>query len=139
MTAKTPVVKPISQIQLAAGSAVTIPNINWQEFELILQELGEKRAAKIAYSNNTLEIMLPLPEHEILKDLISDIVKILLKKTDQKYQPFASTAFKKEGVAGVEPDASFYIQNYQHLHPPQFLNWEIVTNRPKPVFIPAAF
>ena len=80
-----PVVKPISQIQLAAGSVVTIPNINWQEFELILPELGEKRAAKIAYSNNTLEIMVSLPEHEIPKDLISDIVKILLKKTGKKY------------------------------------------------------
>ncbi|GGA16767.1 hypothetical protein [Okeania sp. KiyG1] len=80
MTANTPVVKPISQIQLAAGSVMTIPNINWQEFELILQELGEKRAAKIAYSNNTLKIMVPLPEHEISKDLISDVIKILLKK-----------------------------------------------------------
>ncbi|NEP78573.1 MAG: Uma2 family endonuclease [Okeania sp. SIO3B3] len=115
MTAHTPVVKPISQIQLAAGSVMTIPNINWQEFELILQELGEKPAAKIAYSNNTLRIIVPLPEHEISKDLISDIIKILLKKTGQKYQSFASTTFKKEGVAGVEPDASFYIQNYQKI------------------------
>lgn len=110
----TPVVKPVSQIQLAPGSAITIGNINWQEFESILEELGEKRAARVAYSHNTLEIMVPLPEHEIPRDLISDMVKILLKVTKTIYQPFGSTTFKKPG-AGVEPDACFYIQNYQQM------------------------
>jgi Uma2 family endonuclease len=59
--------------------------------------------------------MAPLPEHEIPKDLISDIVKILLKAKDIRYQPFGSTTFKRQGVAGVEPDACFYIQNYQQM------------------------
>ncbi|MEA5470535.1 Uma2 family endonuclease [Spirulina sp. 06S082] len=110
-----PVVKPVSQMQLAPGSIVTIPNMNWQEFEAILQELGEKRSARVAYSQGTLEIMTPLPEYEIPRDLISDIVKILLKHSGLPYQPFGSTTFKREGFAGVEPDACFYIQNYQKM------------------------
>lgn len=57
--------------------------------------------------------MAPLPEQEIPNDLISDIVKTLLKATGIRYQPFGSTTFKREGRAGIEPDASFYIQNYQ--------------------------
>ncbi len=113
MTTAIPVVKPISQIKLAPGSFITIPNVSWQEFESILLELGENRAARVAYSNGTLEIMVPLPEHEIPKDLISDIVKTLLKKAKKRYQPFASTTFKRVGTAGIEPDACFYIQNYQ--------------------------
>lgn len=115
MTTTIPVVKPVSQLQLAPGSMVTIPNVSWEEFETILLELGEKRAARIAYSNGTLEIMVPLPEHEKPKDLISDIVKILLKKTRRKYEPFGSTTFKRETSAGIEPDACFYIQNYQRM------------------------
>ncbi|MUL35274.1 Uma2 family endonuclease [Gloeocapsopsis dulcis] len=115
MTSAIPVVKPVSQLKLAPGSAVTIPDVSWQEFESILLELGEKRSARVAYSNSTLEIMAPLPEHERLKDLISDIVKVLLKKTHRRYEPFGSTTFKKEGSAGVEPDACFYIQNYQFM------------------------
>lgn len=115
MTSAIPVVKPVSQLKLAPGSAVTIPDVSWQEFESILLELGEKRSARVAYSNGTLEIMVPLPEHERPKDLISDIVKILLKKTGRRYEPFGSTTFKKEGSAGVEPDACFYIQNYQFM------------------------
>lgn len=115
MTSFSPIVKPISQMRLAPGSAVTIPNVNWQEFESILAELGEKRAARLAYSQGTLEIMLPLPEHEKPKDIISDIVKLFLKATGRRYEPFGSTTFKKEGAAGVEPDACFYIQNYQQM------------------------
>lgn len=115
MTAVSPIVKPVSQIRLSPGSLVTIPNVSWQEFESILQELGEKRSARVAYSKNTLQLMVPLPEHERPKDLISDIVKTLLKMTGKRYEPFGSTTFKRENTAGVEPDACFYIQNYQRM------------------------
>jgi Uma2 family endonuclease len=115
MICTIPVIKPLSQMRLSPGSVVTIPNVSWQEFESILQELGETRSARISYSQETLQIMVPLPEHEIPKDLISDIVKILLKVMGKKYQPFGSTTFKKEGYAGIEPDACFYIQNYQRM------------------------
>jgi Uma2 family endonuclease len=115
MTTNTPVVKPISKIHLAPGSLVTITDVTWQEFESIFQELGNKRAARIAYSQSTLEIMVPLPEHEKPKEIISDIVKTLLRAKKVRYEPFGSTTFKREGVAAVEPDACFYIQNYQRM------------------------
>ncbi|MBE9017440.1 Uma2 family endonuclease [Chroococcidiopsidales cyanobacterium LEGE 13417] len=125
MTTTSSVVKPVSQMQLAPGSVVTIPNVSWQEFELILHELGEHRAARIAYSQNTLEIMVPLPEHERPKEIISDIIKILLRRIGKRYEPFGSTTFTQEGIAGVEPDACFYIQNYQPGDPPPDLAIEI--------------
>jgi Uma2 family endonuclease len=115
MTAVSPVVKPVSLMRLAPGSVVTIEDVSWKEFESILQELGEKRSLRVAYSNSTLEIMVPLPEHEKSKDLISDIVKILLKKIGKRYEPFGSTTFKRENSAGVEPDPCFYIENYQRM------------------------
>lgn len=113
MATLSPIVKPVSQMQLAPGSVMTIEDVSWQEFETILIELGEKRSARVAYSNCTLEIMVPLPEHEKPKDLISDLVKILLKKMGKKYEPFGSTTFKGENKAAIEPDVCFYIQNYQ--------------------------
>ncbi|MEG4086535.1 Uma2 family endonuclease [Microcoleus sp. POL10_C6] len=111
----TPVLKPVSQIELTPGSVVTIPHISWLEFESILEELGEKRRTRIAYSNSMLEIMVPLLDREIPKDVISDIVKNLLKSAGRRYEPFGSTTFKREGAAGVEPDACFYILNYQRM------------------------
>ncbi|MBD2325749.1 Uma2 family endonuclease [Alkalinema sp. FACHB-956] len=115
MTFSVPVSKPISQLQLAPGSRVTIPGVSWEEFEEILQELGNQRLARIAYSDRTLEIMVPLPEHEIPTDLIADIVKLLLRSTGTRYQPFGSTTFKQQGLAGVEPDACFDIQNCERI------------------------
>ncbi|OUL24257.1 hypothetical protein BV372_28920 [Nostoc sp. T09] len=115
MTAVSPVVKPVSLMRLAPGSVVTIQDVSWEEFESILQELGEKRSLRVVYSNSTLEITVPLLEHEKSKDLISDIVKILLKKIKKRYEPFGSTTFKRENSAGVEPDACFYIENYQRM------------------------
>ena len=115
MTTTVPFITPISQISLAPGSTVTIPNVTWQEFETILQQLGEHRSARLNYSKGILEIMVPLPEHEKPKELIADIVKTLLKKTGRRYEPFGSTTFRKEGIAGVEPDACFYIKNYQRM------------------------
>lgn len=115
MNVAIPVFKPVSQIQLTPGSKVTIPDVTWDKFECILQELGEKRNSRIAYHQGILEIIIPSLEHEIPKDLISDIVKILLKAKGIKYQPFGSTTYKKQGIAGVEPDACFYIQNYQQM------------------------
>jgi Uma2 family endonuclease len=58
------VVKPIATMQLEPGSFVTIPDVTWEEFEAILEELGEKRSSRVAYHQGTFEIMVPLPEHE---------------------------------------------------------------------------
>jgi Uma2 family endonuclease len=40
---------------------VMLYNIGWQQFENLLQDLGENRAARVAYDDGNLEIMTPLP------------------------------------------------------------------------------
>ena len=107
------VMTPIRQIQLHPGSVVSIPDVSWQEFEEILEELSEKRGSRIAYSQGTLEIMVPLPEHERAKILIADLVKAILRSQRRNWEPLGSTTFKREEAAGVEPDECFYIQNQQ--------------------------
>ena len=110
-----PVTKPISQLRLAPGSVLAIPQVSWDEFEAILAELGSHRAVRATYFEQTLELMVPLPEHEKPKEIIGDIVKTLLKASGRRYEPFGSTTFREPGVAGVEPDACFYIANYQRM------------------------
>lgn len=104
----------ISRLCLDPGSTVTISAVKWSEFELILQELGEDRSSRVAYSQNTLEIMVPLPDHERSKVLISDIVKILLRSQNRDWESLGSTTFRSQiKVAGLEPNDCFYIQHYQ--------------------------
>ena len=76
------------------------------------EDLGDRRAARVAYDNGTLEIMTPLPEHEINKVMIEDLVKALLEELDIDFWPLGSTTFKhEEMVKVIEPDDCFYIQN----------------------------
>ncbi len=60
-------------------------------FESILDELGEGRAARISYSQGTLEIMTPLPEHENDKVIIGDFVKAILEELDIEFVSLGST------------------------------------------------
>ena len=112
---RPPIYKPIRDLRLEPGSRVTIPAVTWEEFESILEEMGDRRVARIAYSHNTLEITVPRPDHELPTDLIGDMVKTILRTLRIRYQPFGSTTFKKQGIAGIEPDACFYIQNYEQM------------------------
>ncbi|MBD2692791.1 Uma2 family endonuclease [Anabaena catenula] len=91
---------------------VMLYNISWQQFENLLQDLGESRAARVAYDDGTLEIMTPLPEHEYYKEVISDAVKDIGEELDLDYTSLGSTTWKKQReMAGVEPDNCFYFQN----------------------------
>ena len=101
-------------LQLEPGQKVTLQPVSWEGFEEILTQLGEFRTSRIAYSNEILEIMAPLPEHERSKVLLADLVNILLKIQRQAWEPFGSSTFKRRGMsAGIEPDDCFYIKNYQ--------------------------
>lgn len=104
----------LRQISVPSGQRVVLHDISWQEFEAILEELGERRATRLAYNHRTLEIRMPLPEHEVSKEIIGDMVKILLEELEMDRECFGSTTFKREDMAvGIEPDNCFYIQNHQ--------------------------
>lgn len=102
----------LKRITVPPGQRVLLSDVSWQEFEAILEDLGEHRASRVAYDNGILEIMTPLPEHEIGKVLIGDLVKILLEELDLEFWSLGSTTFKNEEMLkGIEPDDCFYIQN----------------------------
>ncbi|MGL4621754.1 Uma2 family endonuclease [Chroococcidiopsis sp.] len=102
----------LNQIIVPPGQQLLLKNISWQMYENILSELGEGRAARINYYQGMLEIVTPLPEHEIGKVMIGDLVKALLEELDIDFWSLASTTFKNEAMAaGVEADDCFYIQN----------------------------
>jgi Uma2 family endonuclease len=102
----------LQQIIVKPGQEMLLQDISWQQLENILSEMGEKSAARISYSDGWLEIMVPLPEHEKDKELIGDLVKILLEILQIDFEPFGSTTLKNERMRqAVEPDTSFYIQN----------------------------
>ncbi len=72
----------LQQLVVHPGQRIQLQELNRNCFEAILDELGDKRASRIAYSDGMLKIRMPLPEHEVDKELIGDMVKILLEELD---------------------------------------------------------
>lgn len=134
----------VTRIIVPPGQTVVLENISWSEFEAILEDLGESRGSRIAYDRGRLEIMTPLPEHEVNKVYISNFVEILLEELDIEFCPLGSTTFKNQSMfKGIEPDSCFYIQNEAAVRgknrldltidPPPDLALEIdITNRSHP-------
>lgn len=134
----------IKRIIVPPGQTVMLDGVSWQEFEAILEDLGESRNSRIAYDRGKLEIMTPLPEHEVNKVYISNFVEILLEELDIEFCPLGSTTFKNQlMLKGIEPDSCFYIQHEAAVRgknrldltidPPPDLALEIdITNRSHP-------
>jgi Uma2 family endonuclease len=120
---------PLSIIELAPGSTVSIHNLSWRDFEMLLADLGEERSTRVAYYKGALEIMSPLARHERYHRIIADIVKALLDKQGKDWEDFGSTTLKRPEVAGVEPDTCLYIQNVARVRGCVDLNLE---NYPPP-------
>ena len=102
----------LRQLRIQPGQQLLLEDVSWQQLESMLTELGDSRAARLSYSNGILEIMVPLPEHEKAKEIIGDMVKILLSERGINYDSLGSTTLKNERMTqAVEPDTCFYIQN----------------------------
>ncbi len=112
----SPVTIPIKSINLSPGSHLLIENVSWEQYESVLEELGEKRCIpRINYSNRILELMSPLPIHERPHRIIGYIVTVILDTQDRDWEDFGSTTFKKFKKAGLEPDTCFYIGNSEQV------------------------
>jgi Uma2 family endonuclease len=104
----------LRQLDVPPGQRLLVRNVPWSELESILAEMGDERTARIAYSEEVLEIRMPLPKHERTKSILGDAVKILLEELAIDCECFGSTTFKRQEMSyGIEPDECFYIQNHR--------------------------
>lgn len=100
------------QLDVQPGQRVLLKNVSWDEFEQILEEIGEERASRLAYYRGTLEIMVPLPEHENTNRFVEHLINVLVEELNLNIKKFGSTTLKKISVSsGAEPDSCYYIQN----------------------------
>jgi Uma2 family endonuclease len=115
----------LNQLIVKAGHQLLIKYVSWPAYKRILAELGDNRSSRIGYCQGMLEIIAPLPEHEVAKVIIGDLVKVLLEELDLEFWSLGSTTFDKESMdAGVEPDDCFYIQNEARIRGKDRINLE---------------
>jgi Uma2 family endonuclease len=101
-----------NQIVIQPGQQLLLQDISWSMFEALLTELGEHRATRLSYSEGKLELMAPMAVHELGKEIIGDLVKIILEELNLEFLALGSITLKNGRMSrAVEPDECFYIQH----------------------------
>jgi Uma2 family endonuclease len=94
---------------------LVLDGVSWELYEHLLKEVGS-RPLRLTYDNGELEIMSPLPQHELAKIALGDFVKAMIEELDLPRAGFGSTTFRRRlKKKGLEPDDCFYIQSYSRI------------------------
>ncbi len=98
--------------QIRGEKRVVFNHLSWLSYQQILQAIGENNRAHLFYDRGTLEITMPLEEHEFYRELIGLFIRILVVELGLKIKSLGSTTLAREDLErGAEPDNAYYIQN----------------------------
>jgi Uma2 family endonuclease len=87
-----------------------ITGVSWDQYETLLNELGDSSAYRVSYLDGVLELVSPSRRHETAKTRTGDLLLIYFLETDTDYFPMGSTTLRKQkDQAGGEPDESYCI------------------------------
>jgi len=105
-------IAPIAPPLLIGEKRVVLRNITWDGYQQLLKIFGNNRAATLIFDRGTLEITVPLEEHEFSARLIELLIRILVKELGLKIKTMGSTTLDRSDLnRGAEPDNAYYIQN----------------------------
>lgn len=97
---------------LPAGSFLVLPDINWDEYEELIEQIGESRGLRTSYADGKLQIMVVSSEHEKYAWFIGSLVASIRLRLRINILFFGAPTMRKEKRRkGLEPDACFYVQS----------------------------
>ncbi|MBO0798393.1 MAG: Uma2 family endonuclease [Blastocatellia bacterium] len=113
MTVAPPSINLIEYVkQLPADRLLTLNNVPWDEYEELLEQVGEARGLRINYDEGTLQIMTLSPEHENYSQFISGLIRLLSARLRINIRFFGSSTIRSQRKKkGNEPDGCFYVQS----------------------------
>ncbi len=116
------------KIELPAGAVLKLLG-NWQEYQRMLLQLGDRSLPRIKYRPGEILLMAPLPEHRRDVSLLADIAKVFLDRLEHRYDSFTPITMSLPEISGIEPDYCFYIENWRAVVGKKRIDWE---NDPPP-------
>ena len=91
---------------------VIFSGLSWDEYLGIFNALPQRRNSRLSFDGATLEITMPLEDHEFALRLIELFIRILVYELGMKMKTMGSTTMNREELQkGAEPDCAYYIQN----------------------------
>ncbi len=104
------------QSSTQSDQRVVLEGVTWQTYQTLLKDLGDHRAALLAYDQGILEIVVPSDLHEFIGRMLEAIVRALTEELDMRLRGYGSTTLNREDLQrGIEPDSCFYIQNVDRI------------------------
>jgi Uma2 family endonuclease len=111
---------------LPDGSTLLVPDVLWEEYELLLEELAERPHLRLSYDCGRLEIVSPSANHEKSAEFIDDLVRAYADALDLELEKLGHTTWKREALAkGAEADACYYVGNPERILGKDTLDLEI--------------
>lgn len=97
---------------LPTGGTLILTDVPWEEYEQLLDELGDGYGVRIGYDHGRLEVMSPSQYHEMYKDLLLRSAAAAADHLGCDFESRGSTTFKLgQFEQGAEPDTCFYVQH----------------------------
>ena len=91
---------------------VIFNRLSWEDYLGIFNALPQRRNSRLTFDGTTLEITMPLEDHEFALRLIERFILILVFELGMKMKTMGSTTMNREDLQkGSEPDCAYYIQN----------------------------
>lgn len=95
---------------------VVLQGVSWHTYQVLLHELGDHRASRLAYEEGVLEITMPSDRHETNTKLLERLIEALTEELDLPVKGFRSTTLNREDLQrGAEPDSCYYIQTVRQI------------------------
>jgi Uma2 family endonuclease len=87
---------------------VTLDEVSWSDFELILQIRGDRAGVRVTYLNGVLELMTPSVDHEGIKKTIARLLEAYAEEKGLPFNGFGSWTLKNARRArALEPDECY--------------------------------
>src|SRR5438552_7224537 len=87
---------------------VTLNEVTWSDFELILQIRGDRAGVRMTYLNGVLELMTPSVDHEGIKTTIGRLLEAYAEEKGLAFNGFGSWTLKNAPRArALEPDECY--------------------------------
>ncbi|HEX8913194.1 MAG TPA: Uma2 family endonuclease [Humisphaera sp.] len=102
---------PDTLVPFASAQHLVLEGVSWDFYERVLAEIGNG-AVRVAFDGGKIEIMSPLPEHELIKKPLARLVELMALERAVELVGLGATTFR-DAIAekGLEPDECYYVQH----------------------------
>lgn len=86
---------------------IVYSGISWPQFQLIRSGFADSPGIRLAYFDNTIEILMPGREHEMFSRLIGFLIGLFCLEKGIEFEPTGSMTHEREGAVSAQADESY--------------------------------